>query len=145
MARLLGRPPFTRYSLAIACPHGGPAVLANEPVDTRGRPFPTRFWLICRALVESVSRLEAAGGVRELEDDPAMADHILAANARHRALHAGINIGGVRDPMRVKCLHAHLAFAMASGGSEIGDWIAARTDLAWPTMCCVDRMRADVG
>ena len=145
MARLLGRPPFTRYSLAVACPHGGPAVLANEPVDIHGRPFPTRFWLTCRTLVESVSRLEAAGGVRELEDDPAMADHILAANARHRALHAGSNIGGVRDPTRVKCLHAHLAFAMGSGGSEIGDWIAARTDLAWPTACCVELVPTDVG
>lgn len=144
MARLLGRPPFTRYSLAVACPGGGPAVLANEPTDIHGRPFPTRFWLACRALGEAVSRLEASGGVRQLEQDPEMAEHILAANAAHRALHDGGNIGGVRDPSRVKCLHAHLAFAMASGGSPVGDWIAARTDLSWPETCCVTRLAGDV-
>lgn len=134
--RLIGRAPFTRYSVAVRCPGDGPAVLANEPVDLRGRPFPTRYWLACRALGEAVSRLEAAGGVRALESDPEMTGRILVANARHRALHAGFNIGGTRDPARVKCLHAHLAFALAVGGSPIGDWIAARTDLSWPAICC---------
>lgn len=72
-----------------------------------------------------------------------MAEHILEANARHRELHAGVNVGGTRDPARVKCLHAHLAFAMAMGGSPIGDWIAARADLAWPAVCCVAEPAAD--
>ncbi len=118
-------------------------MLANEPADIHGRPFPTRYWLACRALGEAVSRLEAKGGVRALESDPAMARHILDANARHRDLHAGFNIGGTRDPARVKCLHAHLAFAMATGGSPIGDWIAARTDVSWPATCCVEDPGAD--
>ena len=141
--RLLGRPSFTRCTIAVTCPAGGPAVLDNAPADIHGRPFPTRYWLACRALVDAVSRLEAAGGVRALEADPAMAAHILAANARHRQLHAGFNIGGTREPARVKCLHAHLAFAMATGGSPIGDWIAARTDLTWPATCCADAPGAD--
>jgi hypothetical protein len=143
VARLLGREPFTRYSLAVACPAGAPAVLANEPEDLHGRPFPTRYWLACRGLGEAVGRLEAAGGVRALEDDPAMAGAILEANARHRELHGGRNVGGVRDPSRVKCLHAHLAFAMACGGSPIGDWIAARTDLSWPARCCAEPVGVD--
>jgi hypothetical protein len=140
--RLLGRTSLTRCVVAVSCPGGGPAVLANEPLDLHGRPFPTHHWLACRALGEAVSRLEAAGGVRALESDPAMAGHILAANARHRELHAGFNIGGTRDPARVKCLHAHLAFAMAMGGTPIGDWIAARTDLSWPSRCCVEQVGA---
>jgi len=141
--RLLGRPSLTRCTVAVACPGGGPAVLANAPVDVHGRPFPTHYWLACRALGEAVSRLEAAGGVRALESDAAMAGYIRAANARHRELHAGFNIGGTRDPTRVKCLHAHLAFAMATGGSPIGDWIAARTDVSWPAECCRDRAVAN--
>jgi hypothetical protein len=141
--RLLGRPSLTRCTVAVACPSGGPAVLANEPVDVHGRPFPTHEWLACRALVEAVSRLEAAGGVRALESDPAMTGHILAANARHRALHGGFNVGGTGDPTRVKCLHAHLAFAMATGGSPIGDWIAARAHLAWPAACCAEESAVD--
>jgi len=136
VARLLGRTPFTVFSAALTCPGGGPAVLANEPVDQHGRPFPTRYWLACRVLGEAVSRLEAAGGVRMLESDPEMAQHLADAHARHRAAHNGRNIGGVRDPARVKCLHAHLAFALAEGGSPIGDWIAARTELQWPAVCC---------
>jgi len=40
----------------------------------------------------------------------------------------------------VKCLHAHLAFAMDEGGSPVGDWIAARADLRWPEVCCVERV-----
>jgi hypothetical protein len=144
VARLLGREPFTNYSLAVACPAGAPAVLANEPTDIHGRPFPTRYWLACRSLVEAVSRLEADGGVRALEDDPAMASDIREANARHREIHGGRNIGGVRDPARVKCLHAHLAFAMATGGSPIGDWIAERTDITWPARCCAAPAGCDV-
>ena len=96
-------------------------MLVNDPVDLRGRPFPTRYWLACRALVEAISRLEADGGVRALESDPSIAAHLVAANARHRERHAGFNVGGTGDPSRVKCLHAHLAFAMASGGSHLQD------------------------
>lgn len=136
VARLLGRAPFTRYAVAVRCPGGGPAVLVNAPVDLHGRPFPTRYWLACRAMGEAVSRLEAAGGVRALESDPGMRQCILDANARHRALHAGYNIGGTRDPARVKCLHAHLAFALATGGGPIGDWIIERAQARWPAACC---------
>lgn len=137
MARLLGRPPFTRFRVAVRCPYGGPAVLENDPVDLEGRPFPTRFWLACRALGAAVSRLEAAGGVRALESDEEMSGAVTAAHAAHAHLHAGHRIGGVGDDARVKCLHAQLAFALATGGNPVGDWIAARTDLGWPETCCV--------
>ena len=61
---LLGRAPKTRWKVAVRCPHGTPAVIENEPLDLRGKPFPTRFWLVCRALSAAVARLEAAGGVK---------------------------------------------------------------------------------
>jgi len=136
--RLLGRPPFTRFRVAVRCPFGGPAVLENDPVDLEGRPFPTRFWLACRALGSAVSRLEAAGGVRALEADDEMAGALVAAHSDHGRMHVGFRVGGVGDDHRVKCLHAQLAFAMAAGGNPIGEWIAARTDLSWPSSCCVD-------
>jgi hypothetical protein len=134
---LIGREPFTGFRVAVRCPHGGPAVLENAPEDLRGRPFPTRNWLACRALAEAVSRLEAAGGVRELEADPAMAEHIDAAHRRHAALHAGYRVAGAGDPAHVKCLHAHLAFGLACGGSPVADWIMERAGAAWPERCCV--------
>ena len=42
---------------------GAPMVIANEPLLVDGTPMPTRYWLVDPALRESVSRLEAAGGV----------------------------------------------------------------------------------
>jgi hypothetical protein len=142
VAALLGREPFTRFRVVVRCPHGAPAVVENEPVDLRGRPFPTRHWLTCRALAEAVSRLEAAGGVRRLEDDEAMRPHLSEAHRRHAELHAGHLVAGSGDPARVKCLHAHLAFGMAQGGSPVADWIAERAGTRWPERCCLERAAA---
>lgn len=137
IAALLGREPFTSHRVAVRCPHGGPAVLENDPVDLRGRPFPTRYWLSCRALGEAVSRLEAAGGVKRLEAETDLREALLAANARHAELHDGRNVGGVRDPATVKCLHAHLAFGLATGGNPVTEWIMRESGAAWPETCCV--------
>lgn len=134
---LIGREPLAGFEVAVRCPFGAPAVLTNAPLDDDGRPFPTRDWLCCRALSEAVSRLEAGGGVRALEDDADMAQALSDAHAAHRRLHGGHNVGGVRDPSRVKCLHAHLAFALECGGSPVGDWITARSGAAWPERCCL--------
>lgn len=135
---LIGREPFTGFEVAVRCPFGRPAVVRNAPRDRRGRPFPTRDWLVCRALVEAVSRLEAAGGVRMLETDEAMREHVLAAHQRHRALHEGHRVAGCGDPAHVKCLHAQLAFAMDEGGGPVGDWILERAGAGWPERCCLD-------
>jgi hypothetical protein len=136
--RLLGRTPFTRYRVAVRCPHGAPSVLENEARDLKGRPFPTRYWLTCRALSAAVSRLEAAGGVRALEGDEQMRGAIAAAHSAHGGRHDGYRVGGVGQEGRVKCLHAQLAFALATGGNPVGDWILARLDMPASERCCVD-------
>lgn len=141
VAALIGREPFTDFHVALRCPHGGPAVVRNAPLDLRGRPFPTRDWLACRSLGEAVSRLEAAGGVRMLEDDPDMREHLAAAHARHQELHAGYRVAGGGDPEHVKCLHAHLAFGLGEGGSPVADWILERAGAGWPAVCCLERLR----
>lgn len=138
VARLLGRAPFTRYRVAVRCAHGSPSVVENEPTDLKGRPFPTRYWLTCRTLTMAASRLEAAGGVRTLEGDPQMREAIDAAHAAHALRHDGHRIGGVGQDGRVKCLHAQLAFALATGGNPVGDWILARLDLPESDHCCVE-------
>ena len=145
VAALLGRTPFTDFRVAVRCPHGGPAVVRNAPLALRGKPFPTRDWLACRALGEAVSRLEAAGGVRMLEEDPGMREALAAANARHQELHAGYRVAGGGDPAHVKCLHAHLAFGLGEGGSPVADWILERSGARWPETCCVERLLGDAG
>lgn len=113
-------------------------MLENEPRDLAGRPFPTRYWLTCRSLVAAVSRLEAAGGVRVLEADEAMRDAIADAHASHARRHDGYRVGGVGHTDRVKCLHAQLAFALATGGNPVGDWILARIGATPSDPCCLD-------
>ncbi len=142
VAALIGREPFTDFHVAVRCPHGGPAVVRNAPVDLRGKPFPTRDWLACRALGEAVSRLEASGGVRMLEADPTMHAPLAAANARHQELHAGYRVAGSGDPEHVKCLHAHLAFGLGEGGSPVADWILEHSGAEWPAVCCLERLSA---
>jgi uncharacterized protein len=137
VATLLGRAPFTQYTVAVRCPFGGPAVLENEPIDLNGRPFPTRYWLSCRALSVAVSRGESVGGVRMLEDDASMRTALKGAHLRHQKIHAGYRVGGGGDPNRVKCLHAHLAFGLAEGGSPVSRWISERFDAVWPETCCL--------
>ncbi len=73
-----------------------------------------------------MSRLEAKGGVREAE---ALIDSE-ALNLAHRTYRIGRRsvggvdgAGGVGGARRgVKCLHAHLAFALAGGFSPVGVW-----------------------
>lgn len=138
VTRLLGRTPFTRFTVAVRCPHGTPAVLENGPRDLEGRPFPTRYWLACRALGAAVSTLEAGGGVRALEAADEMREAIRAAHHAHAVRHEGYRVGGVGDDERVKCLHAQLAFALATGGNPVGDWIVDNAAVSWPATCCVD-------
>jgi hypothetical protein len=133
---LLGRESTIDHRIALRCPRGGPAVLQNRSRDAAGRPFPTRYWLACRSLSRAVARLEAGGGVRELEQNGALADALRAAQERHAALHDGHLIAGAGDPGHVKCLHAHLAFGLVEGG-EVGDWITRRAGAEWPARCCV--------
>jgi hypothetical protein len=97
--------------------------------------MPTRYWLCGAEAREAVSRLEAAGGVREAEaavDPAALADaHRRHAAERDRALppgHAGPRpsggVGGTRTG--VKCLHAHYAWHLAGGDDPVGRWVADR-------------------
>jgi hypothetical protein len=63
---------------------------------------------------------------------------IAAAHASHAALHGGYRIAGVGGEGRVKCLHAQLAFALATGGNPVGDWILDRLELPPADRCCLD-------
>jgi len=100
--------------------------------------MPTRFWLVDPPLREAVSRLEAAGGVRQAEE-ALVPDEVAGAHARYAALrdralpedHTGPRpSGGVGGTRRgVKCLHAHLAWFLVGGDDPVGRWVAERLDI----------------
>src|SRR5436190_6280528 len=126
VARQIGREPRAFRRVAVRCPFGKPAVTEQAPFDDAGAPFPTTFWLTCPYLVTQVSRIEAASGVerwtRAVRDDPALARSLARADEEQRSLrpqHEG-GIGGAgRDAASLKCLHAHVAFALARPRYEL--------------------------
>ena len=143
--RQLGRRPRAFRRVAVRCPYGRPAVTEQAAFDEDGRPFPTTYWLTCRHLVEAVSRLEAAGGVerwtRAAADDPELAASLAAANEEQRRLRPELDlgIGGARPGAGgLKCLHAHVAFALARPGYELGERILSELDPKWADRCCAD-------
>jgi len=156
IAGQLGRRPRGVHRVVARCPHGFPAVVEDLPYDERGRPFPTLFYCTCPTLVAAVARLESAGGVtawrRRLEADPALLASLRAATAatrrRRRALmrfvaaepvdggaSLALGVGGVREPRGIKCLHAHVAHALARPGYRFGEEVLAALERPW----CEDR------
>jgi uncharacterized protein len=90
-----------------------------------------------------VSRIEAAGGVerwsRAAAEDPQLAASLEWAHTEQRALRPELElgIGGARsNAAGLKCLHAHVAFALARSGYELGERIAAEIEPRWPPVCC---------
>ena len=157
VARQLGREPRAFGRVALRCPFGRPAVTEQRPYDDAGEPFPTTYYVTCPQLVAAISRLEAAGGVerwtRAAAADPALAESRERADdeqrAVRRALAAGetgrdggasleLGVGGAGRTGSLKCLHAHVAFALARPGYELGERIAAELEPLWPDRCCTD-------
>lgn len=150
----LGRP--VRGVLAVKlCPYGFPQVILNRPLlpilgkgERDLEPMPTIFWLTCPFLVEEVSKLESAGGVKRyerlLEANEELAREYLSAHRAYREMRLSLlsskeleyakgkglrsilesGIAGIMNPKRVKCLHAQLAHFLATGQKPIGRLVA---------------------
>ena len=53
-----------------------------------------------------------------------------------------LGIGGSRSPAHLKCLHAHVAFALARPGYELGERMLAEVVDPWPReRCCSEAFR----
>ena len=141
--RQLGRPPRAFRRVVVRCPFGRPAVTQQSAFDENGEPFPTTFWLTCPHLVAAVSRLEAAGGVerwtRAASEDPELGASVARAHDEQRALRPELDLGvggAQRGAGSLKCLHAHIAFALARPGYELGERILEELQPLWPDVCC---------
>jgi hypothetical protein len=153
--RQLGRPLRAFLRVAHRCPYGRPAVTEQAPYAADGSPFPTTYYLTCPHAVAAVSRLEAAGGVERWSALAATEVALRASVERatdeqrelRRALAAGrvgcdegasleLGIGGSSSPLRLKCLHAHVAFALARPGYVLGERIVAELEQLFPEDGC---------
>jgi hypothetical protein len=153
--RQLGRHPRAFRRVVRRCAFGAPAVTEQDPYDADGEPFPTTYYLTCRHLVAAVSRLEAAGGVERwteaLREEPLLAASLERATEEQRLLRRRLSgdrrgrdkgaslelgIGGSGRAGSLKCLHAHVAFALARPGYELGERILEELEPLWPEQCC---------
>ncbi len=155
VARQIGREPRAFHRVAVRCPFGAPAVTEQQPYTVDGDPFPTMYYLTCPHLVAAVSRLEAAGGVERwsavAREEPELAASLAAADDEQRRIRrrlaggsdrsdGGVSldfgVGGSRRSGSLKCLHAHVAYALARPGYELGERIVAEIQPLWPDRCC---------
>ncbi len=156
VAGQLGRAPRGVMAIAHRCPCGLPDVVQTAPRLPDGTPFPTLFYLTCPRATAAMSRLEAAGVMREMTDR-LHADATL--RARYRAAHedylarraaAARNCGleplpaGTQSaggmPDRVKCLHALAAHALAAPGvNPLGEEAVRAAGPWWHAGPCVAR------
>ena len=155
VALQLGRPPRGLRRVAHHCPCGLPDVVETAPRLDDGTPFPTLYYLTCPRAVAAISRLEAAGVMRQMQQrlatDTALRTAYLAAHQDYLARRdevaraAGVaplppgtqSAGGM--PSRVKCLHALAAHELAvPGANPLGREALAAAGPWWAAGPCVD-------
>jgi hypothetical protein len=154
VTRQLGREPRALLGVAHRCPCGLPDVVETAPRLPDGTPFPTLYYLTCPRAVAAVSRLEAAGLMRDMTErvaaDASLRQAYLAAHRDYvarrdvAAREAGVaplpagtpSAGGMPD--RVKCLHALVAHELAvPGASPLGQEAALAAGEWWKAGPCV--------
>ena len=159
MSAQIGRTPRGVWRVVARCAGGAPTAIAVAPLLEGGRPFPTTFWLTCPRLVAAVHDLESAGvhaeWARRIEAETDLASAVLAGDESYRKARAregggddpcgDVGMGGQRDALTVKCLHARVAASLGGVPDPIG--AAVSSDLAGVTARCSDeRCRiADAG
>jgi hypothetical protein len=155
VAQQIGREPRAFRRVVVRCPFGLPAVTEQAAYDDAGDPFPTTYWLTCRYLVAALSRVEAAGGVERWSDavreDAELAASLERANKKQRVVRRALahapypdggaslerGIGGSARGGSLKCLHAHVAYALTHPDYELGRRILAEAEPRWPPdRCC---------
>lgn len=126
VALQLGREPAP-FRVAARCPAGHPSVIENE----RRREMPTTFWITCPTLQAAISRVEAAGGVKQAQAElgPEKIDETHAEHIRYY----GTRVAGISDAGRVKCLHAFTALGLAGAiPNPVARWTLDRLETNHP-------------
>ena len=155
VALQLGRPPRGLRRVAHRCQCGLPDVVETAPRLADGTPFPTLYYLTCPRATAAMSRLEAAGVMRQMQRRLSEDTELRAAcQAAHRdylarraeaARAAGVpplpagtqSAGGMAG--RVKGLHALAGHELAvPGANPLGREATAQAGPWWAAGPCVD-------
>lgn len=142
----LGRAPRGIEAVAATDSKGTPLVLRMAPI-VDGKPFPTLYWLCSDILKIEISRIEAVGVIKSLEqrlqEEP---DFLEAYQQSHRdyvttrwnlmtnaqrdevaalgytSLLTERGVGGISNWQQVRCLHTQYAHHLC-GNNVIGQWM----------------------
>jgi uncharacterized protein len=134
VAAQLGRAPREPWRVASRCRYGFPTVIVSPSRLSDATLFPTYAWLTCPWIAEAMSAEESAGATarwahRAAEDERVSAG-LIAADGQLRLARAAetggedpcasVGLAGQRDPLGVKCLHAHAALALIGIEDPVG-------------------------
>jgi hypothetical protein len=154
--RQLGRPPRGEAFIACRCDIGRPAVLLSLPEHGAGRPVPPLLWLSCPYQVREVSRMESRGTISKYgealrlkgaeDQEKRLFNDGEERFGRVQALLLEGRIGAPVEELEnrgvaggrpgvVKCLHAHLAYRLASGRGVVGGWCLEELDNGRGRIC----------
>jgi hypothetical protein len=151
LALQIGRPLRAESRVLHRCPLGLPVVAEVPPLLDDGEPFPTRYWLTCPLAHRRIARIEARGGVREMQAridaQPELAAEVRATHARYATERDALlpidarhrpsgGVGGSSGG--VKCLHAHYADYAAGNENPIGREVAREVGALDCTEPCID-------
>lgn len=120
--------------MGVRCVFGYPSVIVSPSLLADATPFPNYAWLTCPWLVERLGERESAGETARwaqfAREDAMLAGRLAdvdAAVREARSAESGgidacsdVGIAGQRDPLGVKCLHAHVALALVGMDDPIG-------------------------
>ena len=128
------------FSTARFCKWGYPQVIRSELISG-AKPFPTLFWLTCPLLRRLVSTMESGGLIQEFEyrieresvyRERYLKAHEETALMKRESLEGlelsewqkeklfGSGIGGIANPLKVKCLHLQLANYLGGVSNPVG-------------------------
>jgi hypothetical protein len=140
ISRQLGKEPQGIVFVASRCLHRHPAVILTVPYESGGRPTPPLLWLSCPHLSREVGGLESDGTMKRfrqaMDAGRDSASRFMEEEERFSRVQSDIAAicgGALEERMKrrgaaggqmgaVKCLHAHLAYRLASGRGIIGGW-----------------------
>lgn len=156
--RQAGRRPRTPARTGSSCRHGFPSTIVSPSLLDDGTPFPNLAWLTCPFLAEQVARFESDGETTRFAARAASEDGLAEALRRTdhevrrlRKLESGgddacasVGLAGQRDPLGVKCLHAHVALALLGIDDPIGNELLRQTGTACEDARC-ERYAEEVG
>lgn len=142
VTQLLGKAPQSEFQILVRDEDSNPLVIENAPFFYDGTPMPTRFWLLPGVTYVAVSKLESAGGIKQVQDEISLEDiqkiHTLYEIGRDSLISKEYTgpkpsggVGGTRKG--VKCLHAHVANLLATGDDIVGQWALATIQMSEAT------------